>query len=309
MLKYTSNHNKKNINDENISSHDENQYLSLIRDINLYGSMECGRNGNVLTAFGAAMHFNLANNVMPILTTKKIAWKTCLKELLWFIKGDTNNKTLKNNKVNIWNGNASREFLDSRNLHNLEEDDLGPIYGHQWRHFNAEYDNCNTDYTGKGIDQLEYIIQALNDPLQKNSRRLILSSWNPCQLNEMALPPCHIMCQFNVIETNKLSCSLYQRSGDVGLGVPFNISSYCFLTHIIAKHCNLEATDFYYYLGNCHIYDNHIASLSKQINRNPHSFPTINIKNKRDNINNYIEDDIEIYNYISDNLIKMEMRK
>jgi len=309
MLKYTSNHNKKNINDENIPLHDENQYLSLIRDINLYGSMECGRNGNALTAFGAAMHFNLANNLMPILTTKKIAWKTCLKELLWFIKGDTNNKILKKNKVNIWNGNASREFLDSRNLHNLEEDDLGPIYGHQWRHFNANYDTCNTDYTGKGIDQLEYIIQALNDPLQKNSRRLILSSWNPCQLNEMALPPCHILCQFNVIETNKLSCSLYQRSGDVGLGVPFNISSYCFLTHIIAKHCNLEATDFYYYLGNCHIYDNHIISLSEQINRNPYPFPTINIKIKRDNINDYIEDDIEICNYISDNLIKMEMRK
>jgi thymidylate synthase len=309
MLKYTSNHNKKNINDENIPLHDENQYLSLIRDINLYGSMECGRNGNALTAFGAAMHFNLANNLMPILTTKKIAWKICLKELLWFIKGDTNNKILKKNKVNIWNGNASREFLDSRNLHNLEEDDLGPIYGHQWRHFNANYDTCNTDYTGKGIDQLEYIIQALNDPLQKNSRRLILSSWNPCQLNEMALPPCHILCQFNVIETNKLSCSLYQRSGDVGLGVPFNISSYCFLTHIIAKHCNLEATDFYYYLGNCHIYDNHIISLSEQINRNPYPFPTINIKIKRDNINDYIEDDIEICNYISDNLIKMEMRK
>lgn len=309
MLKYTSNHNKKNINDENISPHDENQYLSLIRDINLYGSMECGRNGNVLTAFGAAMHFNLANNVMPILTTKKIAWKTCLKELLWFIKGDTNNKLLKNNKVNIWNGNASREFLDSRNLLHLEEDDLGPIYGHQWRHFNAEYDTCNTDYNGKGIDQLEYIIQALNDPLQKTSRRLILSSWNPCQLNEMALPPCHILCQFNVVETNKLSCSLYQRSGDVGLGVPFNISSYCFLTHIIAKHCNLEATDFYYYLGNCHIYDNHIVSLLEQMTKNPYPFPSINIKNKRDNINDYIEDDIEISNYESNNLIKMEMRK
>lgn len=309
MLKYTSNHNKKNINDENIPLHDENQYLSLIRDINLYGSMECGRNGNALTAFGSSMHFNLSNNVMPILTTKKIAWKTCLKELLWFIKGDTNNKLLKNNKVNIWNGNASREFLDSRNLHNLEEDDLGPIYGHQWRHFNAEYDTCNTDYTGKGIDQLEYIIQALNDPLQKTSRRLILSSWNPCQLNEMSLPPCHILCQFNVIETNKLSCSLYQRSGDVGLGVPFNISSYCFLTHIIAKHCNLKATDFYYYLGNCHIYDNHIVSLLEQMNKNPYPFPTINIKIKRDNINDYIQDDIEICNYISDNLIKMEMRK
>ena len=246
---------------------------------------------------------------MPILTTKKIAWKTCLKELLWFIKGDTNNKILKNNKVNIWNGNASREFLDSRNLHHLEEDDLGPIYGHQWRHFNAEYDTCNTDYNGKGIDQLEYIIQALNDPLQKTSRRLILSSWNPCQLNEMALPPCHILCQFNVVESNKLSCSLYQRSGDVGLGVPFNISSYCFLTHIIAKHCNLEATDFYYYLGNCHIYDNHVVSLLEQMTKNPYPFPTINIKNKRDNINDYIEDDIEISNYVSNNLIKMEMRK
>ena len=309
MLKYTSNHNKKNINNENIPIHDENQYLSLIRDINLYGSMECGRNGNALTAFGSSMHFNLTNNIMPILTTKKIAWKTCLKELLWFIKGDTNNKILKNNKVNIWNGNASREFLDSRNLHHLEEDDLGPIYGHQWRHFNAEYDTCNTDYNGKGIDQLEYIIQALNDPLQKTSRRLILSSWNPCQLNEMALPPCHILCQFNVVESNKLSCSLYQRSGDVGLGVPFNISSYCFLTHIIAKHCNLEATDFYYYLGNCHIYDNHIVSLLEQMTKNPYPFPTINIKNKRDNINDYIEDDIEISNYVSNNLIKMEMRK
>jgi thymidylate synthase len=309
MLKYTSNHNKKNINNENIPIHDENQYLSLIRDINLYGSMECGRNGNALTAFGSSMHFNLTNNIMPILTTKKIAWKTCLKELLWFIKGDTNNKILKNNKVNIWNGNASREFLDSRNLHHLEEDDLGPIYGHQWRHFNAEYDTCNTDYNGKGIDQLEYIIQALNDPLQKTSRRLILSSWNPCQLNEMALPPCHILCQFNVVESNKLSCSLYQRSGDVGLGVPFNISSYCFLTHIIAKHCNLEATDFYYYLGNCHIYDNHVVSLLEQMTKNPYPFPTINIKNKRDNINDYIEDDIEISNYVSNNLIKMEMRK
>jgi thymidylate synthase len=271
--------------------------------------MECGRNGNALTAFGSSMHFNLTNNIMPILTTKKIAWKTCLKELLWFIKGDTNNKILKNNKVNIWNGNASREFLDSRNLHHLEEDDLGPIYGHQWRHFNAEYDTCNTDYNGKGIDQLEYIIQALNDPLQKTSRRLILSSWNPCQLNEMALPPCHILCQFNVVESNKLSCSLYQRSGDVGLGVPFNISSYCFLTHIIAKHCNLEATDFYYYLGNCHIYDNHVVSLLEQMTKNPYPFPTINIKNKRDNINDYIEDDIEISNYVSNNLIKMEMRK
>jgi len=164
-------------------------------------------------------------------------------------------------------------------LNHLESNDLGPIYGHQWRHFNAPYINKDADYSGKGIDQLQYVIDRLSDPEKRTSRRIIMSSWNPCQLNEMSLPPCHIMCQFNVIGNN-LSCSLYQRSGDVGLGVPFNIASYCFLTHLLAHHCGLNAYEFVYYLGNSHIYDDHLESLSQQITKNLMHFQPFHLKKK-----------------------------
>ena len=288
--------------------HDEYQYISLISDILNDGKLVKGRNGNTLCVFGSAMHFNLENNIIPILTTKKVAWKTCAKELFWFIKGSTNNNILKNQNVNIWNGNGSREFLDSRGLNHLNENDLGPVYGHQWRFFNAEYTNCNDNYIGKGVDQLQYIINSLKDPTERYSRRLIMSAWNPQQLVQMALPPCHVLAQFNVID-NELSCSLYQRSGDVGLGVPFNIASYSFLTHILAKHCNLKAKDFVYYLGNAHIYDDHIDVLKEQIDRKPIEFPKINILNKYESIEEYSLEDIEIINYNSHESIKMEMRK
>ena len=288
--------------------HDENQYITLIEDILKYGVMVDGRNGNALTTFGSAMHFNLENNKIPVLTTKKVAIKTCIKELLWFISGSTDNKLLKNQNVNIWNGNASRDFLDMRGLNHLEEDDLGPVYGHQWRHFNAEYKDSKTDYTNKGIDQLKYIIDCLKDPKERHSRRLIISAWNPCQLNEMALPPCHILAQFNVIK-DELSCSLYQRSGDVGLGVPFNIASYSILTHLLAKHCNLKTKEFIYYLGNTHIYDDHIEELKQQIIRTPHEFPSICIQNLHDDISSYTINDIIISDYKFHPSIKMEMRK
>jgi thymidylate synthase len=288
--------------------HDENQYITLIEDILKYGVMVDGRNGNALTTFGSAMHFNLENNKIPVLTTKKVAIKTCIKELLWFISGSTDNKLLKNQNVNIWNGNASRDFLDMRGLNHLEEDDLGPVYGHQWRHFNAEYKDSKTDYTNKGIDQLKYIIDCLKDPKERYSRRLIISAWNPCQLNEMALPPCHILAQFNVIK-DELSCSLYQRSGDVGLGVPFNIASYSILTHLLAKHCNLKTKEFIYYLGNTHIYDDHIEELKQQIIRTPHEFPSICIQNLHDDISSYTINDIIISDYKFHPSIKMEMRK
>lgn len=307
MLKNLSQVNKVNIVDVSKPLHDENQYLKLVSDVLTEGVMEDGRNGKVLTVFGSAMHFSLKDNTIPLLTTKKLAWKTCLRELLWFIRGQTSNEVLKKQNVHIWDGNASREFLDSRGLTNLKENDLGPIYGHQWRHFNAKYSDCNTDYKDQGFDQLDYIIKCLKDTKERNSRRLVMSAWNPCQLDEMALPPCHILCQFNVTDGNKLSCSLYQRSCDLGLGVGFNIASYSFLTHLIAHHCNLEVLDFYYYLGNCHIYEQHIEPLREQIIREPYKFPKIVIKNKYEDIISYNVDDFEILDYEFHPLIKMEM--
>ena len=281
---------------KNELKHDENQYLNLIQDIIETNETFNGRNGKTLAIYGSAMHFSLENNTLPLLTTKKLAHKTCLKELLWFIKGDTSNKNLKDQNVHIWDANASREFLDSRNLVNNAEDDLGPIYGFQWRHFNADYIDCNSDYSNKGIDQLNYIIEQLKNIETRNSRRLIMTAWNPCQLNEMALPPCHVLCQFNVIN-DKLSCSLYQRSGDVGLGVPFNIASYSYLTHLIAHHTNLIAHEFIYYLGNAHIYEEHIENLKLQKDRMPYDFPKVTITNKYSNIEDYKIDDFKIVDY------------
>ena len=307
MLSSISQSNKVSLNNKYIPSHDENQYLSLINQILKQGTSETGRNGNVLSVFGAAMHFDLYSNVLPLLTTKKLAWKTCLKELLWFIRGQTDNELLRAQKVHIWDGNGSREFLDSRGLQHLKEHDLGPVYGHQWRHFNAEYTDCHTDYEGQGVDQLAYIINALKDPAQRNSRRLVMSAWNPCQNDKMALPPCHILCQFKVDHNNFLHCSLYMRSNDIMLGCPFNIASYAFLTHLIAHHCDLKAGELMYFVGDAHIYENHIEGAKEQVFREPWVFPTLNIKNKYENINDYNVDDFEVINYESDPPIKMEM--
>ena len=301
--------------------HEEEQYLNLVKQILERGSVEKGRNGNTISIFGASMRFNLQNNTIPILTTKQTAWKTCLKELLWFIRGETNNKILQAQNVHIWDGNSTPEFLESRGLSYYEEGELGPIYGYQWRHYNGNWFNhqhgVHIDRVGvnggdcppvEGIDQLQQIIDQLKDPETRTSRRLIMTAWNPCQLDQMALPPCHILCQFNVHDGNKLSCSMYQRSGDIGLGVPFNIASYSFLTHIIAKHCGLEAHEFIYFLGNAHIYDDHIEQMKEQIVRTPYPFPQIEITNVHQDINDYKIEDINIHNYKSHSKISMNMR-
>ena len=293
-----------------MSNQEEHQYLDLIKTILENGSDEEGRNGKVRVHIGASMRFSLKNNKIPFLTTKRLAWKTCLKELLWFIRGDTNNKHLKEENVHIWDDNGSRDFLDSRGLNHLEEDDLGPVYGHQWRHFNAEYSNCHKSYSGCGIDQLAQVIESLKDLKQRSSRRLIVTAWNPCQLDQMALPPCHLLMQFNVVNGNQLSCCLYQRSGDVGLGVPFNIASYSLLTRIIASICNLEASEFIYFISNAHIYDDHIESLKEQIEREPFEFPTLNIKEKINSIDEKISiDNFELIDYNFHSKINMKMRK
>jgi thymidylate synthase len=293
-------------------AHPEYQYLYLIHRILNTGTMEEGRNGNTKSVFGNSMRFSLADGVIPFLTTKRVAWKTCFKELMWFIRGRTDNAELQNDGVHIWDGNTTREFLDSRGLNHYREGLIGPGYGFQWRHFNAEYDPATGDIkenTWNGIDQLQQIIDALKDPAQQTSRRLIMTAWNPVQLDKMALPPCHILAQFNVREGKYLSCSLYQRSGDVGLGVPFNIVSYSFLTHILAKHCGLIADEFVYYLGNAHIYDDHFEPLRIQLEREPYPFPKIEVNKKHESINDYTLDDIVfLEEYKSHPPIKMEMR-
>lgn len=292
----------------NNKKHEENQYINLVNDILNENNEFIGRNGSTYAIFGTIMHFSLENNKIPFLTTKKLAWKTCLKELLFFIRGDTDNNILNNQGVHIWDGNSDADYLKTRNL-NYTDGELGPIYGFQWRHYNAEYNNCKSDYTGKGVDQLEEIITALKDPDKRNSRRLILTAWNPCQLNKMALPPCHILCQFNVTDNNKLSCHLYQRSGDVGLGVPFNIASYSMLTYILARHCDLVPYEFIYSLGNAHIYDDHVDSLKELISRIPYEFPDFKVLNKHENINDYGIRDFEVNNYNFHNTINLNMRK
>jgi thymidylate synthase len=290
-------------------SHEEYQYLNLIENILENGFWEEGRNGKTKSIFGNMMRFSLKEGKIPILTTKKTAWKTCLKELLWFIRGETDNKILQQQNVHIWDGNASKEFMESRGLGHYPDGHLGPIYGYQWRHFNAPYNisTGETDFSEKSVDQLQYIIDQLKNPETRTSRRLIMTAWNPCQINEVALPPCHILCQFNIHNGNQLSCSLYQRSVDTILGLPFNIASYCFLTHLIAKHCGLEAYEFIHFMGNCHLYENAIDAAKLQITREPHPFPTVSINQVRENINDYQVEDFDIHNYKPHDAIKVAM--
>tara|TARA_Y100000816_G_scaffold288925_1_gene274411 strand:+ start:1311 stop:2213 length:903 start_codon:yes stop_codon:yes gene_type:complete len=287
--------------------HSESQYLNMINRIIRNGTKQEGRNGNTISLIGQSLRFNLQNNTIPLLTTKKLAWRTCLKELFWFISGDTSNETLKEQNVKIWNQNASREFLDSRGLYHLKEDDLGPVYGHQWRNYNGIYQNSRLK-GDNGVDQLQNVIDQLSNKETRNSRRIILNAWNPCQVNQMALPPCHVMSQY-IVKDDELSVLLYQRSGDVGLGIPFNIASYSFLAHILGKHCDLKPKEFIHFIGDAHIYEEHVDALQRQIVKNPYRFPKIVIKNKHENIDDYNMKDVEIIDYKYHDKIEMVMKE
>ena len=237
---------------------EELQYLDLCRNIIENGESRPDRTGTgTLSIFAPPqLRFSLRDNKFPLLTTKKVFTKAIILELLWFIKGDTNNKNLQKEGVKIWDGNGSREYLDSLGLTDREEGDLGPVYGFQWRHFGAEYVDCHTDYTGKGYDQLSEIIHKLKT--NPYDRRIIMSAWNPPDFKKMALPPCHVFCQFYVSfpenQKPQLSCILYQRSCDMGLGVPFNIASYALLTKMIAKVVDMDCGDFIHTMGDAHVY-------------------------------------------------------
>jgi len=277
--------------------HEEYQYLSLIRDILSNGEHRPDRTGTGTKAipFPPQHKYSLSKPdgtlILPLLTTKRVFLRAVLAELLWFISGDTNAKTLQDQNVKIWDGNASRAYLDSIGLSHREEGDLGPVYGFQWRHFGAEYVDCHTDYTNKGVDQLAEVIHKLkNNPYD---RRIILSAWNPADLRLMALPPCHTFAQFYVSfpahsstrpdgsKRGTLHALLYQRSCDMGLGVPFNIASYALLTHMLARVCDLVPGGFTHTMGDAHVYLDHEEGLRVQVEREPREFPTLVIGEER----------------------------
>ena len=257
------------------------QYLDLMRHVRDNGIVKEDRTGTgTKSVFGYQMRFNLADG-FPVVTTKKLHLRSIIHELLWFLKGDTNIKYLKDNKVRIWD-----EWAD-------EEGNLGPVYGSQWRSWPTP--------DGGHIDQISQVIdQIKNNP---DSRRLIVSAWNVGEIENMALPPCHAFFQFYVAD-GKLSCQLYQRSADIFLGVPFNIASYALLTMMIAQVCDLDVGDFVHTLGDAHLYSNHMEQTDLQLSREPYPLPTMKINPEIKSIFDFTIDDFELVGYQAHEHIK-----
>jgi thymidylate synthase len=252
------------------------QYLAYLSHILDHGVRKEDRTGTgTLSVFGYQMRFDLQRG-FPVVTTKKLHLRSIIHELLWFISGETNIKYLKENGVSIWN-----EWAD-------EAGDLGPVYGKQWRNWETS--------DGRVIDQLSQVIEQIK--INPDSRRLIVSAWNVGELERMALAPCHLLFQFYVAE-GRLSCQLYQRSADSFLGVPYNITSYSLLTEMIAQQCGLEAGEFIWTGGDCHIYSNHMEQVRLQLDREPYPLPQLVIKRKPDSILDYKFEDFELVNYQS----------
>ena len=286
------------------------QYLDFLRHILDKGVEKHDRtNTGTISTFGYQMRFDL-NEGFPLLTTKRVHLKSIIHELLWFVKGDTNIKYLVDNDVRIWNEWPYEKFKKSAEYNNetleefvlkIREDDafaykygdLGPVYGHEWRHFDGPNDIFR--------DQLGWVIEEIKR--NPDSRRLIVSSWNPTLIDKMALPPCHTLFQFYVIN-NKLSCQLYQRSADAFLGVPFNIASYSLLTMMVAQVCGLELGEFVHTFGDCHIYNNHIDQINLQLSREPRKLPKMKINPNVKDINEFKYEDFELVDYDPHPMIK-----
>ncbi|KPA83696.1 putative mitochondrial dihydrofolate reductase-thymidylate synthase (DHFR-TS) [Leptomonas pyrrhocoris] len=285
----------------------ERQYLELIDRIMKTGILKEDRTGvGTIGLFGAQMRFSLRDNQLPLLTTKRVFWRGVCEELIWFLRGETNAQLLADKDIHIWDGNGSREFLDGRGLTENKEMDLGPVYGFQWRHFGADYRGFDANYDGEGVDQIKSIVETLKT--NPNDRRLLFTAWNPCALHKMALPPCHLLGQFYVNpHTKELSCMLYQRSCDMGLGVPFNIASYALLTILIAKATGLRPGELVHTLGDAHVYSTHVEALTEQLRRVPRAFPVLVFKKEREFLEDYESTDMEVVDYVPYPPIKMEM--
>ena len=285
---------------------EEYQYLNQIKNIIETGYSANDRtNTGTKSIFGSQMRFNLENNSFPLLTTKKMFTKGIIEELLWFLRGDTNSKNLENKGISIWKGNSSREALDNLGFTERQDGDCGPIYGFNFRHFGAEYKDCDTNYTNCGYDQVKEVLRLLKE--EPTSRRILINLWDPTSLKDAVLPACHVLYQFKVMG-NKLSCSLYQRSGDMGLGVPFNIASASLLTIIFAKLSGLEPYELIHTIGDAHIYLDHEDGLKEQITRTPFQFPSLKIIDRNQcKVEDFCLEDFIISNYQCHEKIKLNM--
>jgi thymidylate synthase len=263
--------------------HEEYQYLDSVRrciEQGFFLPPADERTGvGCYVAPGHMHRWSLRGNKVPLLTTKRVPFKTVTKELLWFLSGSTNTKVLEDQGVNIWKGNSTREFLDQAALYFEAPGGIGAGYGHQWRHWGAAYEDCNANYSGKGIDQIAQLLRLMRE--KPGSRRLLVSAWNVSQLKDMALPPCHFAFQV-ILNTStsphELTLVLYQRSADMGLGVPFNMASYAILAHLLARLSGCVAVELVHFMAHAHVYSNHKATLQEQLDIAPQApFPTLTI--------------------------------
>ncbi|PBK76081.1 thymidylate synthase [Armillaria solidipes] len=304
------------INGRDTPEHDEYQYLNLIRRVLDTGDSRIDRTGTGTISIFAppSLRFSLADSTLPLLTTKRTFLRGIVEELLWFIHGSTDSMLLSKKGIKIWDGNGSKTFLEGRGLGHRREGDLGPVYGFQWRHFGAEYVDCDKDYASEGVDQLKDCIRKIIE--NPTDRRIILSAWNPKDIPLMALPPCHLLCQFYVHlppgdaphQKPKLSCLMYQRSADLGLGIPFNIASYALLTHMIARVTGTDAHELIIQLGDAHVYRDHVDALEEQLKREPKAFPKL--KWARDDIadiEEFVYSDFVVEGYNPHPAIPMKM--
>lgn len=284
----------------NKQSKNEQAYLDLLRLVLTEGTEKGDRTGTgTLSHFGAQLRFNLADG-FPLLTTKKVHFKSIVYELFWFLSGSTHVDYLQANGVRIWNEWATAEQTAR---FNRPAGDLGPVYGHQWRNYGAS--QCEDgSYNNDGVDQITQVIEQIKT--NPNSRRLIVSGWNPQEADQVALPPCHTLFQFFVAD-NKLSCQLYQRSADLFLGVPFNIASYALLTHMVAQVCGLEVGEFIWTGGDCHIYQNHREQVELQLTRSLYTLPTLTLNPDVNDIFAFKYEDISVDGYESHPAIKAKV--
>ena len=314
----------------------ENGYLSLLKDTLANGENKLTRNGNVISSFGSMIHFKDISTAFPLITSKKMFFRGIVEELLWFLRGSTNANELKSKKVHIWDGNSTREYLDSIGL-DYPEGELGPVYGWQWRKFGKEYEHCNeyeyeneeteediyndmnsadTNTYNKGVDQIKYILEELSK--ENNSRRAVLSGWNPVDLKKMALPPCHILYIFNK-SSKGLSCHMTLRSSDLFLGLPFNIASTALLTQILAHTLHIPAHEVCLSICDAHIYEEHKQQVNKQIDSETYDFPKVIIKKDAPDIKSSVDvkikwieslvyEDFELSNYKSGSALSAIMK-